>query len=264
VNVVSLGYRTDLMVRALEGGKVADRGGYVTVRTAANPEFYWGNFLLLPSEALSDPPDQLLSLFAEEFPAAGHVALGFDATDGGADLGRFEAAGLTVQRDTVLTATAPGKPPHPGTSAQIRPLADDGDWEQAISLQVLCDEEDGDEADTAFIKSRFAARRAISDSGHGAWLGAFRDGELVAHLGIYSDGTGVARYQDIGTHPGARRQGLAATLIRHAARYAIDQLGAKTLVIVADPTEPAIRVYRSVGFADHEGQVSVQRGPAED
>src|SRR6266446_8361851 len=150
------------MVRALEGSKVADHGGYVTVRTEANPEFYWGNFLLLPAGALSDPPDEWLSLFAAEFPEAGHVALGIDAADGGgADLGRFEAAGLAVQRDIVLTATAPGEPPNPGTSAQIRPLVGDRDWEQAISLQALCDAEDGHQADTAFIQSRFAARRAI-------------------------------------------------------------------------------------------------------
>ena len=33
VDVMSLGYRTDLMVRALEGSEVADRGDYVTVRS---------------------------------------------------------------------------------------------------------------------------------------------------------------------------------------------------------------------------------------
>jgi hypothetical protein len=76
MDVVSLGYRTDLMVRALEGSEVADRGDYITVRTAANPVFWWGNFLLLPAEALSGPPDRWLELFASEFPEAGHVALG--------------------------------------------------------------------------------------------------------------------------------------------------------------------------------------------
>ena len=69
----------------------------------------------------------------------------------------------------------------------------------------------------------------------------------------------MARYQDVGTHPDARRQGLAAALVGQAGRYAIDELGAKTLVIIADPDEPAIRVYRSVGFADHETQLNLQR-----
>jgi hypothetical protein len=33
-------------------------------------------------------------------------------------------------------------------------------------------------------------------------------------------------------------------------------------VIVADPTEAAIRVYRSVGFADHETQLSMHSAPS--
>jgi ribosomal protein S18 acetylase RimI-like enzyme len=263
VKVLSLGYRTDLMVRALEGSEVIDHGGYITVRTAANPDFWWGNFLLLPAAALSGGAGQWLSLFSAEFPAAAHVALGFDLTDGGgADLAGFEAAGLAVHRETVLTAVAPGEPPHPNLSVRVRPLTGEQDWEQSAQLRALCDEEDGLPADRAFIQSRITAQRQIADAGHGAWFGAFLDGELAAHLGVFSDGTGIARYQDVGTHPGARRQGLAGTLVCHAGRYAVDRLAATTLVIVADPEEPAIRVYRAAGFADRETQISMQRPPA--
>lgn len=262
---MSLGFRTDLMIRALEGSKIADHGDYVSVRTAANPAFYWGNFLLLPARALAGPADRWLSLFASEFPEAGHVALGFNVTDGGgADLASFEAAGLGVQRDTVLTATVLAEPARPGPSAELRPLAGDREWEQAVSLQEAVDLEEGGSFDEGFVRARFAARRGIAADGHGVWFGAFREGELVAQLGVYSDGTGVARYQDVATHPRARRQGLAGALVREAGRYALDQLGAKTLVIIADPDEPAIRVYRSVGFDDSETQIGLQRGPAED
>jgi hypothetical protein len=152
VDIESLGYRTDLMVRAIEGSQVTDRGGYIAVRTAANPGFYWGNFLLLPAEALSGPPDRWLSLFASEFPEAKHVALGFDVADGDrADVGQFEAAGLTVMRDTVLMTTAPVEPSRPGPSADL---------------------DEGGEVDEPFVRSRFAARRAIADAGHGVWFGA--------------------------------------------------------------------------------------------
>jgi len=263
VDVVSLGYRTDLMLRALEGSEVADHGGYITVRTAANPDFWWGNFLVLPAAALYGDASRWLSLFAAEFPAAAHVALGIDGTDdGGAGLAGFEAAGLAVRRERVLTAAAPGEPPHPNRSAQIRPLAGEQDWEQSAGLRVLCDEQDGLPADLAFIRARIAAQRQLAVAGHGAWFGAFLDGQLAAHLGVFSDGTGIARYQDVGTHLDARRQGLAATLVCHAGRYAIDHLAATTLVIVADPEEPAIRVYRAAGFADRETQISMQRPPA--
>lgn len=118
VDVISLGYRTDLMVRVLEGSEVVDHFGYVTVRTPANPDFWWGNFLLLPARAAQGEAGQWLSLFTAEFPAAAHVALGLDITgDTGTDLADFVAAGLDVQRETVLTAPALGAPPHPNRAA---------------------------------------------------------------------------------------------------------------------------------------------------
>jgi GNAT superfamily N-acetyltransferase len=147
----------------------------------------------------------------------------------------------------------------PGDAWGCHPLAGDRDWEQSRSLQALSNTADGVPATPAFTATRSAARRRLAEAGHGAWFGAFQAGELVAQLGIFTGQTPFARYQDVGTHPAARRQGLAGTLVWHAGRYALSQLGARTLVIVADPGEAAIRVYRSVGFTDHETQVSVQR-----
>ena len=40
-----------------------------------------------------------------------------------------------------------------------------------------------------------------------------------------------------------------------------DELGARKLVIVADPEADAIRLYRSVGFDDTETQIAFQRPP---
>ena len=47
MEIRSLGYRTDLMVRAREGSLVEDRGDYLVIRSPGNPAFWWGNFLLL-------------------------------------------------------------------------------------------------------------------------------------------------------------------------------------------------------------------------
>jgi ribosomal protein S18 acetylase RimI-like enzyme len=250
------------MLRVLEGSEVTDHPEYVTVRTPANPEFWWGNFLLLPAGAVQGEAGRLLSLFSAEFPAAAHVALGLDITGGDdSDLAGLAAAGLDVQRDTVLTAQALREPPHPNRAASIRQLAGDGDWQQSAKLQELCDAEDGIAASPAFTSARNRARRGLAEAGPGAWFGAFLDGELVAQLGVMSGRGRTARYQDVGTHPAARRQGLAGTLVYHAGQYALNHLGATTLVIVADPSEGSIRVYRSAGFEDRESQVRAQRAP---
>ncbi len=60
------------------------------------------------------------------------------------------------------------------------------------------------------------------------------------------------------THPAHRNQGLAGTIVHHAGRYALRELGARRLVIVA-ADQVAIRMYRSVGFRDTETQVKLYR-----
>ena len=44
-----------------------------------------------------------------------------------------------------------------------------------------------------------------------------------------------------------------------ASRHAFDEMGAETLVMVADPDYVAIRIYRSVGFEDTETQLQASR-----
>lgn len=263
MHVSSLGFQTDLMVRVLEGSEVIDHPDYVTVRSPANPEFWWGNFLLLPAAAAHGPAEPWLDRFRTEFPGAGHLALGLDGTGvPEPDFGSFAAAGLELVQETVLTAPALREPARPNRDAVIRPLAGDQDWQQAVELQATCDAADGGPATRTFIEARYAGRQRATEAGHGAWFGAFRGGELVAQLGIFAQPGGVARYQDVGTHPAARRQGLAGTLVWRAGQYALGELGARTLVILADPAEAAIRVYRSVGLTDHETQLSMHRAPS--
>jgi ribosomal protein S18 acetylase RimI-like enzyme len=262
VHIKSFGYRTDIMLRLLEGGERADHGDYIVVRSPANPSYWWGNFLLLAATPAPGGLARWLSRFAAEFPAAGHVALGIDVTERSAvDPAEFEAAGLKFRREAVLTAAEAGQPPYPSRAAEFRPLTGSADWEQAIDLRIACIGPEDPPADRSFVESRIAAQRELTEAGRGRWLGAFADGRLVAQLGIISDGNGVARYQDVETHPAARRQGLAGTLVCQAGGYALAKLAARTLVIVAEPDQQAIRVYRSCGFEVTEDQVSFERPP---
>lgn len=78
-------------------------------------------------------------------------------------------------------------------------------------------------------------------------------------MGIFSDGEGVARFHSVDTHRDFRRRGLAGTLVHHVSQYAFGELGATTLVMMADPAYLAIRVYRGVGFDDTESQLQILR-----
>jgi GNAT superfamily N-acetyltransferase len=245
----------------MEGASVTGRDGYQVVRTPANPGFWWGNFLLLDAVPEPGTAGAWLNRFAAELPAARHVALGIDTTDADAEVpGDFTDAGLEPERSTALTTSSLHEPAHLNGEAEIRPLASDDDWRQTVDLGLRLAESDA-MADPDYYRGRALSRRRITEQGLGVWFGAFDDGRLVCQLGLFLAGHGVARYQHVETDPAVRRRGLAGTLVWQAGRYGLEQLGARTLVIVADRDGDAIRLYRSVGFTDAEGQLGLCRPP---
>jgi ribosomal protein S18 acetylase RimI-like enzyme len=258
VEVRSLGYRTDLAILAYEGSQITDRGDHLVIRTPRNPDYWWGNFLLLRDLKPGSGGDWT-ARFAAEFPDARHLALGLDETDASA-ADPAALAGLTMDRNAVMTATSVHAPPHPNTEAVVRTLEGDADWRQSLQLTtaVYPGEPGGD---TRFATAQLAAKRALTEAGHGAWFGAFLDDTLVAQLGLVTATPGLARYQSVETHPAARRRGLAGTLVSHAGATAL-AAGASTLVMVADPDDSAIRVYRSLGFTVTESQLGFISPPA--
>jgi GNAT superfamily N-acetyltransferase len=262
VGIVSLGYRTDLMLLGLQGSVIEQRPGYQLIRTPANPDYYWGNFLLLSGPPATGTVTSWLSTFAGEFPGAEHVAVGVDNTSGDAgDQSELAAAGLGAERSTVLTAGATKPPPHPNETAQFRVLDGDADWLAALELQQAVHDHGEPAGWQGFQGRRLQGMRGLQARGFGAWFGAFEAGRMVSGLGVFGDGSGIARFQDVDTHPEHRNRGLAGTLVYRASQYALRELAARELVIVADPGGPAISIYRSVGFQHAETQVRLQRPP---
>lgn len=261
MNFTSLGYRTDLMLLQLSGSELTDRGDYVVIRTPANPTFWWGNYLLFRTPFAPGDAESRLATFRDEFPDAKHVAIGLDTTDGlvGAD-DEVTGAGFEVERSTVMTTTEVNEPARPNDSSEYRFVSSDSDWEQvlALTLAVNTMEVDGYEE---FNRLRVQAERALVEAGQARWFGAFDGDRLQASLGLASDGSGVARFQNVQTHPDDRGRGIASTLVHRASRYGLDELKAHMLVMVADPDYLAIRIYRALGFGDNEVQVQLTLPP---
>jgi ribosomal protein S18 acetylase RimI-like enzyme len=264
MNVTSLGFQTDLALLRLGGSVVEDHGDHQVVRTPDNPTFWWGNFLLLSSPPPTGETQRWLARFDDEFPTASHVALGFDGVRGTLDeLAGFTAAGLSCEAQCVMTAKSVHEPPRPNREATYRPFDSDADWGQHVQLRVETRDEihESEDAYRAFVTRSSGTRRRLVDAGHGAWFGAFVDGRLMSSMGLFRAGDGLARFQSVETHPDARNRGLAGTLVHYVSQYGFEMLGATTLVMVADPTYLAIRVYRSVGFVDTETQLQAERPP---
>jgi ribosomal protein S18 acetylase RimI-like enzyme len=264
VEVRSLGYRTDLALLRLGGSQVEDHGDHLLIRSPHNPTFWWGNFLLLPRVPEADETDRWLDRFAEAFPDSRHVAFGFDGVDGSLwDLRAFADRGLRCEASTVLQASSVHEPARTNREATYRRLLSDDDWAQSVDLRVACREVETEDPDQhrLFATRKVATNRRLTEDGHGAWFGAFVDGRLLCQMGLFSASPGLARFQSVETDPGARGRGLAGTLVHEVSRFGFEDLGAETLVMVADPDYVAVRVYRSVGFVDGETQLQAERPP---
>lgn len=261
MEIISLGFRTDVLLLELGGSVFRDAGEYVVVRTPANPGFWWGNYLLYRTPFRPGDAEVRVDEFRHEFPDAKHVAIGIDSIDG--DPGTTEelqAAGFEVEHSVVMTAEQVVAPPHPNEQATYRFLVSDGDWEQLYHQSLACAELKVDADYEEFTRRKLARQRSVVEAGHGKWFGAFDGDRLQTSLGLLFDGTGLGRFQNVQTSPDDRGRGLAGTLVHHASTYGFGS--AEKLVMVADPDYLAIRIYRSVGFTDAETQLQIIRPPA--
>jgi ribosomal protein S18 acetylase RimI-like enzyme len=266
VEVRSLAFRTDLMVRRLAGGTIDDRGDHLVVRTQENPGFYWGNFMLLTALPAGAAMDAWITEFRREFPDVGHIALGIDGTLFPDPPDIPPATGLEVDLGVVLTGTTP--PTHGPTAdgLVVRPLRSAHDWREELRLRRAELVEDGPlpPGHTEYILRRTAESVLLAERGRAAYFGAFEGDRLCSVVGIASDGRGVARYQNVATRAEFRRQGLASRLVAEAGAYAVASMGAELLVIVADHGSDAARLYASLGFTPVEAHLGLTAPPHPD
>jgi ribosomal protein S18 acetylase RimI-like enzyme len=263
VEVRSLAYRTDLMVRRLAGSSVVDRGDHLVVRTRENPWFHWGNFLLLDGLPAGGALEGWVARFGREFPGAGHVALGIDGTEFPESPELPSSLGLEVERGVVLTGRRP-PPSGPAGTCAIRPLRTAHDWDEELRLRQ--DEADADGPRTSghaeYLRRRTAEAARLVAQGWAAYFGAFQGDRLCSVAGIASDRGGVARYQNVATRAECRRQGLASRVLAEAGAFAASSMNADLLVIVADQGSDAARLYQSLGFTPAEAHLGLSASAA--
>ena len=253
------GWATDLAILRHSGSTIEDWGDHLLVRTPANPDFHWGHCLFVTDADAVDEAGRWVRTFQSAFPEARWVAIGLITMP--ADQEAWVTLGLELERDDVLTTrTLPRQTPL-SEGYVVRRLGRQ-DWARSLARSVAENDRTHQEEPLSF--ERFAtaqvkARQALSDRDLGASFGAFRGDLLVAELGIVRCGA-TARYQSVGTDQDHRRRGLASHLLGVAARWAADH-GCDQWVIVTEATNPAGRVYRSVGFEPDISNAQAYRKP---
>jgi len=247
----SLGFKTEMIFHRFDG-TVLDRGEYTVVKTPSNPGFMFGNLLLFFQAPKLGSLEKWKKIFQKEFEddsAVKHFTFLWDSpTEGIGDVTELAMEGFKVDFSVVLTAQSVHPAVKSNSAVKIRPLSTDAEWAEVTETQIISKAAEYGEASYRKFKKRQMARyRAMSEKELGHWFGAFLDGKLVGHLGIYREGT-LGRFQSVETHPDFRRQGICGALVYESAKFAFDKMGLTDLVMVADENYHAAKIYESVGF----------------
>jgi RimJ/RimL family protein N-acetyltransferase len=271
----SLGYQTDVFLAGVSG-EVVERDRYVVIRTPKNPDSRWGNFLLYreaPTEdaAAPDGEGSWLADREKELPYAVSTLLAWDRPDGARGAAEaFVAQGFEIDESSILTA-APGqitKPPRWNDDIRVEPLVTDAQWAAAVRAQTnaFSARRRGTLEDLErFMERQHSIFRGMQDAGIGQWWGAWASAELAGSLGLVrvTGGAGpkgeLGRFQLVAVDPRFAGQGVCSRMVHDIARKALDEDGLSALVMAADATYHAARVYESVGFRRTEHLVAVVR-----
>ena len=253
MKIKSLARQTDLMFKNFEA-EIIDRNDYVAVKTASNPRFHWGNYLLFDAPPSQDSYSVWMQLFEKEFPQykenPSHILFswnpGIDHTESA--IGPFLRKGFVLDQGLVLATDAVQLPQKQNSKITMRPFENDDDWEQAVHLQVAArDPAYNATTHEAFIRQQFMTYRRMTELRLGNRFGAFLGSKLVGDLGVFHKKS-LARYQNVATHPEHQRQGICGTLVHFAGEYALKNWRVRKLVMEADALEHAAKIYQSVGF----------------
>lgn len=239
--------RTDCFLHAIDGHVTREKD-YIVVRSPLNPGFYWGNYIILRDLPESSTAASLEALHRKHFPDLAHVAIEWLSPK------QLHIPGWSVVTDGVLVKSQ-FSAPHP--TQEIRTLDVQSDWPAVSKLNAHCDPlENSGLAHYDAFKERLRNRYArLLQANLGGWYGYFKEGSLVAQLGIFGD-SDHGRLQSVETHPDFRRQGICQSLVTFAANDIATEKQWKSVTVVADQNSSAESIYKRCGF----NSVGIQRG----
>ena len=239
-----------------EIGSVTQDDRYIVMRTAQAPDYFSGNMLVLGARPVQDDRQRLEDDFARLVglpPAIAHRGFAWPESDGeegndgtAVDLDSYTAHGYEATICSVLVAESNAVHcAQINESIDVRLFESDRDWDDWASISLADMPAPESEASRRCIDFQRSAYRSLIERQWGNWWGAFLDGELVGSLGLFFFGS-IGRFQSIVTREDQRNKHVCRTLLSEVVKRAA---GARDrLVIVADESYHAIRLYEALGF----------------
>jgi GNAT superfamily N-acetyltransferase len=247
-------WQTDLKILELIGSTIEHRDGYIVVRTSENPNYHWGNCILVLDESSIQDAQRWVNQFRIEFPHADWVAIAVPTMP--ADRSTWNAFGIDLEQLELWHATEVFGGFQLPPEYTIR-LLEGADWEQ-LSRKEIEDSIGTSQYDQIiheeFVRKQNNSRELLCKQGKAAWFGAFFGSEIVGNLGIVvCESTG--RYQSVEVAKNHRRVGIASFLLGPAGRWSKER-GCDNWAIVAEASGDARRVYQKAGFYLASGSVA--------
>lgn len=219
MEIVSVGWATELALLAARGSEVEQHRTHVVVRTPERPDSRQENFVLLPRAPLDRDAGIAVGRYVDAFGSDATASLAFDdATVERRDLRAFQARGFQVTTDVVLVATDVAAPA----------IAD-------VEVHV--------------------AGSVTTEITFEAWT----HGRLAGSAGIATAGPDWVRLHPPRTSGVDRLAGVAQLLVHAAWEYAVAREERRGLVLVADHDHPEVPDYLAFGFDVREHQVRAFR-----
>ena len=249
--IESIGHSTDFIFSDLSG-RLIKKDDYIVIQTPCNPGFFWGNYIVFNKAPVTGDLDKWTSIFRKEFSyyeTYNHYAFTWiDGQYNESVIDEFLNAGFEIEHVAVLSTNKVNPPPRFSKNIKIRKINTQREWNDVIENQIACAEPRyNNDKYRVFKERQFSEYKKMSLANKGHWYGAYINDQLVGDLGIFHEGR-LGRYQNVGTHPDYRRQGICGSLVYESAKIALLNYPIDQLVMKADDDYFAAKIYESVGF----------------
>lgn len=259
MKVESLAFQTELFFHRFTG-LVFEYDDFIVVKTPTNPTYFWGNLIYFKSAPTTHSFPRWKSLFLDHFSTmnVNHMTFAWDTLSGECgEVRDFIADGFDLEKSTVLSTGNVVLPEKINPNLQVRPIVTEEEWKAVLENHVACRAEHFSEKPfRKFAEKKISDYRLMIKKQKGVWMGAFDGDQLAGDLGLFSENN-LGRFQNVGTHPDYRRQGVCSTLLYETSKMALEKMRLHQLVIVADPFYHAQRIYESVGFTPQQTMVGL-------
>jgi len=258
--MLGYGLQTNLIFNSVYG-IIEENEKYLIIITPDNPDYYFGNYLLLKNVPNNESFEHLEKDFRELIgilPGINHLSFMWKV-DGlkTNNVDRFVTNGYEFNEFISLVAEENDllRPHKLNESIEIIELTTEKHWQEWYDIEFAeRDLTQPIEAYEGYLNGMMRMYRKLIAVGKGSWYGAFVDGELVAHLGLFYDNR-IGRFQSVVTKPAYRNQGICSTLVYQVALEGFTL--ADKLVMVADENYHAAKIYESLGFKPKEKHASL-------